>query len=258
MGPVVLQVEAGDAVLHVSICGDGGPHVLVPHPFQWLDDTGGSLGSVFSGAARCVFVHPRGSGRSTGDDLSTDTLVGDLDVVRRAIDVEDWIVWGQSGGGVVAMLYALRFPQSTRALVLSCTTANGIDAQSVYHPSNPAHAAAAAALASGDSEALTPLIANRHDLVLARSEEGGQSSERVEAYFAERRGDLLPLLPQLTMPALVVEGRHDNAIPVHHQEQIAAAVPNSELLVFEESGHFPYIEERDRFIRIVSKFVASV
>jgi proline iminopeptidase len=205
-----------------------------------------------------VTIHPRGAGESTGTDLSTDTLVADLDQVRRAIGTSDWIPWGQSLGGIVAILYALAHPDATRALVLSCTTADGFSEESVYHPANPDNEVALAALTSGDGAALAKLIAHRPDLVAARDDRVGQSAARQSAYFAEKRTNLLPRLSALKIPTLVIGGRHDRSIPLRHQERIAGAIPGAELVVFEDSGHFPYLEEPQRFADVMGTFLSRV
>lgn len=223
-----------------------------------MDADNAWLRAAFGGKARCVTVHPRGAGESSGSDLTTDTLVADLDLVRRNLRADDWIVWGHSGGGTIAMLSALAYPDATRALILSCTTADGIDEQSVYHPSNPDNVIAARALERGDRATLAALIAHRPKSVAARGEAGGVSHDRRSAYVAERRADLLPQLSTLTMPALVIGGRHDRAIPIRHQELIAEALLDAELVVFEASGHFPYLEEPERFSDVVAAFVARV
>jgi pimeloyl-ACP methyl ester carboxylesterase len=44
----------------------------------------------------------------------------------------------------------------------------------------------------------------------------------------------------------------------HHQELLAAALPAAELEVFEESGHFPYLEEPERFTEVMTTFLSRV
>ena len=36
---------------------------------------------------------------------------------------------------------------------------------------------------------------------------------------------------------------------------IAASIPNSELVIFEESAHLPFVEEQERFTAVVRKFL---
>jgi proline iminopeptidase len=43
--------------------------------------------------------------------------------------------------------------------------------------------------------------------------------------------------------------------PYGESEIIAAGIPNSELVIFEESGHLPFVEEQDRFMQAVRRFM---
>lgn len=69
------------------------------------------------------------------------------------------------------------------------------------------------------------------------------------------RYDLRPSLPAPRMPLLVTVGRHDSIAPVAAAEEIAALVSGSRLDVFEESGHSPQLEEPERFIAVVRRFL---
>ena len=57
---------------------------------------------------------------------------------------------------------------------------------------------------------------------------------------------------------LVLCGRHDRTCVVEAGEAIAAGVPAAELVVFEDSGHFTYAEERDAYLDAVRRFLQSV
>ena len=64
-------------------------------------------------------------------------------------------------------------------------------------------------------------------------------------------------LGEIDAPTLVVGGRHDRAIPVQHSEELAVGIPHAVLRIFEESGHFPYLEEPDAFHETVASFLTA-
>jgi non-heme chloroperoxidase len=66
--------------------------------------------------------------------------------------------------------------------------------------------------------------------------------------------DFRSLMPSLRLPVLAIYGRHDPFYPVELGEWIAQQCPCGESLIFEESAHFPFIEERDRFAREIAAF----
>ena len=68
--------------------------------------------------------------------------------------------------------------------------------------------------------------------------------------------DALPFIESLSVPLLVITGAYDT--PAMRQSRlIAEANQEAQLLVFPESGHFPFAEEPDRFMRAVRAFVSD-
>jgi hypothetical protein len=58
-------------------------------------------------------------------------------------------------------------------------------------------------------------------------------------------------------PTLLVWGRHDPLVLPSMGERLLRAIPGSRLILFEESGHLPMIEEPERFNRVLVEFLSS-
>ncbi|MEN3361330.1 MAG: hypothetical protein V7637_5312 [Mycobacteriales bacterium] len=58
-------------------------------------------------------------------------------------------------------------------------------------------------------------------------------------------------------PTLIVWGALDTVIPVAHAHAAHAALPGSQLEIFERARHFPHLDEPDRFARVLLGFLAS-
>jgi hypothetical protein len=58
------------------------------------------------------------------------------------------------------------------------------------------------------------------------------------------------------LPTLIVWGRRDAIIPLGHGRLAHAAIPGSELEIFDEAGHFPHHNDPIRFAQVVGDFVA--
>lgn len=71
------------------------------------------------------------------------------------------------------------------------------------------------------------------------------------------RYDLNPELPKFRFPTLVVTGRYDMNVAPAVAWKIHKAIPNSEFTVFEKSGHLPYFEEPEAFVRRLEAFLAA-
>ena len=66
--------------------------------------------------------------------------------------------------------------------------------------------------------------------------------------------DLKDLLPRVRASTLLVWGTEDDAVPVSHARTMERSIPDAGLVLFEGAGHFAYLDERDRFCRVVGHF----
>jgi pimeloyl-ACP methyl ester carboxylesterase len=64
-------------------------------------------------------------------------------------------------------------------------------------------------------------------------------------------------LAQLQTPTLICVGRYDPETPLPCSEELRRGIPDSRMVVFERSGHMPFIEERDLFLSTVNQFLAE-
>ena len=71
------------------------------------------------------------------------------------------------------------------------------------------------------------------------------------------RFDLSPELRKFRMPALVITGRFDMNVSPRNAWKIHNAIPNSELVIFERSGHLPWYEEPARFLSVIEAFLGK-
>jgi proline iminopeptidase len=71
------------------------------------------------------------------------------------------------------------------------------------------------------------------------------------------RYDMWPVLPSFKMPTLVATGRYDINVAPSTAWKIHKAIPGSRWAVFEVSGHLPYFEEPEKFVRVVEEFLGK-
>lgn len=57
------------------------------------------------------------------------------------------------------------------------------------------------------------------------------------------------------LPVLVVWGDDDSVIPYEHALMLHSAMPHSELSTFVGSGHFPFHDEPERFVQVLTEFL---
>ncbi len=59
------------------------------------------------------------------------------------------------------------------------------------------------------------------------------------------------------LPLLLLWGEHDSLIPVSHGRTTHEQLPDSRLEVFADSGHFPQLDEPERFLDVLLDFIDS-
>ena len=67
--------------------------------------------------------------------------------------------------------------------------------------------------------------------------------------------DLLPLIPKIAAPMLLINGKYDPACSKHQIEYIMNSAQDVTQAVFENSGHFPRLEEAEKYTNTVLSFL---
>jgi pimeloyl-ACP methyl ester carboxylesterase/branched-subunit amino acid ABC-type transport system permease component len=273
-------VEIPGATIEIWEAGSGPLTSVYQHAY--MDPVGpfpgGGFGEALVGSGRTIVVVPRGAGRSSDSPnprlLTMSQLADDMEAVRRALGVEQWVVAGWSTGGMAALIYGLRYPEATQALVLSGTAPSYRffeDPDCLYNPLNPVawrEEEARNALDGSDAASKrwirTVLSLSLHDRSVLDDlvEHSDIVPERLMAVRDEVLADppwnVEAELGSIRCPTLVLCGRHDTQCPLRWSELIHQRVAGSELVVFEDSNHFPFEEEPKRFRHTVAAFLEGI
>ena len=66
--------------------------------------------------------------------------------------------------------------------------------------------------------------------------------------------DILALLHEIKVKTLVISGKYDGKILYSEGQKISELLPNSEFVLFEQSGELPFVEEKEKFISEMNEF----
>jgi proline iminopeptidase len=254
----LFYVEVGEGLPCLVMHGGlGGDHSSL-HP--WLDP----LGDVM----RLVYYDHRGNGRSgrpRSESITFEQLCADADALREHLGFEEIAVLGYSFGGFVALEYALRYPERISHLIL-LDTAPTLDYEEEIEANARRKGATQEQLEALDASAedegeswrlwkvIEPLYFCTFDADLAERVMGKTviSVEAADAGDAIIEGwDLTPRLGEISAPTLILVGRDDFVCPPSQAKIMHEGIPNSELAVFENSGHFTHVEEPEAFFDAV-------
>ncbi|AFY96346.1 alpha/beta fold hydrolase [Chamaesiphon minutus] len=96
-------------------------------------------------------------------------------------------------------------------------------------------------------------LPDRHRVILKM----GQSNFNLAGVLPQVYQPILDSLANITQRTLIIWGAQDRIIPVKHAYIAAASLPNSQLQIFPNCGHHPYLEYPAKFDRLVLEFLAS-
>jgi proline iminopeptidase len=285
-GPAGTLFRGRDATLSYEIKGGGaGTPLIAVNGGPGVDHSyllSSGAWSELSKGRPVVLYDQRGTGRSPalrkGQSCTLADQIEDLDALRAHLGYAQVDLFGHSWGGYLAMAYAARHPDRVRRLIICDSAAPKIGDtvflfKDVFPETNARQDALEFANQLGDSvatrnsflEYLSMLFYDpqKRDAYMAKTiptfnREVRNYDKRVnEAVWNDvQRFDLNPELPKLAMPTLVITGRFDMNVAPSVAWKIHRAIPGSRFVVFERSGHMPFYEEPDVFVKTMEEFLA--
>ena len=199
--------------------------------------------------------------------VGTAFVTGLLD----ALDVSAAHLVGNSLGGLLAASVALTHPDRVRSLVLEDSAGLGHEIAGFLRAMSLRLVGEAMARPTqGGLRRLLRILLHdpacaTDDLVEALHQERSLPGNKEAMLQALRAGVtirgvkrsvlLTHSLAALQTPTLLVWGRQDPLFPVAQAERTARRLPRARLHVFEACGHWPHLEKRDEFNRLVAGFV---
>lgn len=224
---------------------------------------------------RLVFFDLPGHGDSGPmENASLVSMADSIDDVRLAIGSETVALLGSSYGGFLALTYALAHPHAVSALVLVGTSAShGFREESIMvaeRRGTPEMLASLHRLWDGslaDDAAFERAWRDIFPLYFHRlpPAEIDALAQRC-SYTLDTRRRILPTLQhydlreqlsKIDAPVLVIAGRHDWITSVRQAKELVDGLRQGDLVIFENSGHYPFIEEQDRFLTVVREWLAT-
>ena len=273
--------KTGDVSIYYEILGSGAGTPLVvanggpgfDHSYMHLSDVWDTMAKT----RKVVLYDQRGVGRSSpiaaGGSCTLRDQIEDLEALRAHIGAERMDLLGHSWGGYLVMAYAARYPRHIERLLIVDSAAPKIGDtvflfKDVFPEGVGREDADEFASQMGDKAAQGRSLREyfsmlfyspeRRDAALAKMTDVDENREVNEKIFKDlERFDLNPELPKYRFPTMVMTGRYDiNVAPVVAYK-IHKAIAGSEFVVFDRSGHLPFYEEPEKFVKTVEGFLAK-
>jgi proline-specific peptidase len=245
-----------------------------------------SLEEMVHTGRRVVFYDQLGAGNSdrpsNPEMWTVELFLDELAIVRGALGLDRVHLFGSSWGGMLAMEYALTGPHGLASLVLASSPASiplWAEETARLRSELPEEVRAtldeheeAGTLDDPAYEEATMAFYRRH---VCRSDPWPDGLNRAFAKFNPevyntmqgpnefkitgtlKDWDITERLGEIRVPTLVTSGRYDECTP-RIAEAVHRAIPGSEWVVFEESSHTAFSEERGRYMHVLDDFLTRV
>jgi len=213
-------------------------------------------------------------------DMTSTDMAHDLELLRQWLGVQQLRLYAHSSGGTIALGYAEMYPDRVSSLVLvsakmldhddTPTLVNFVH-QRVNDPRYTDSIAALMVAANFPNPAYPQNDTAFRELLIEMLPWYFANPEVYEPAFAaevmsrpppqnwftivhDTQNILHPtpnkaLLSKVTAPTLIIVGKEDAFCTVPVAEIMHAGILNSELVVYEDCGHLPWLERKDDFTR---------
>lgn len=261
----------------VFIKGAGQP-VCVTHYYSEFNETGDQFADTFTDKYRVILVNLREAGQSEKahepHELSMLETVFDLEAIRKALEFRQWIFAGHSTGGMLGLIYGIHCSESLLALITVGAAAREYMTFSpfcIYNEAHPEFHRMQELIESLKNPALS--VTERKQLVIERTKlslyrpadydmlfnpaiHKRMSAKRMNFFNRELQiYDVTRKLELISTPTLVMCGRHDVQCPLDYSIEIADGIQHAALVIFEESNHYPFLEEQSKFKSALAQYL---
>jgi pimeloyl-ACP methyl ester carboxylesterase len=216
-----------------------------------------------------ITFDPRGIGNSKLESEESVTISEIADDVAKILDelnIEKASILGTSFGGFVAQEFALKYPNRLNKLILACTSFGG---KNHVLPDN-----FEVLTAFGSTENLNSserirkfmipaftkdFVADNFEIVEQTCKLREQNEVPENVYLQQLQSattfDKQANVAKILAETLVITG--DQVVPRQNSINLANMIPNATLEIIENSGHLFFIEQAEKFNKLVKNFIKN-
>ena len=245
-----MLIDVGGYRLRAELLGQGQECLVLLHGLASHLGTWRKVGPALAARRRVLLFDQRGHGGSDNPPApwSLDDLSGEVACLLDALSIPRTHVLGHSGGGVIAMHFALRFPERVDRLVLVATASQANERAAAWYQELAGKA---------DAEGGRAILAD----LRSKEAEGAPDSPGAAAYArcmsTLHAAPLTHRLAELRAPLTILVGTED-FIGAGGSVLMHRAVPGSRLRILEGMGHEIHLEDPERFVQLIEEALAPL
>jgi 3-oxoadipate enol-lactonase len=258
--------EVNGVKLYYELHGEGEPVLLIPG----LGSDAATWGTFLEQHRyRFIVLENRGSSRSSKPvgPYSTEIMASDAAALLAHLGISRAHVIGKSMGGMIAQWVAVRYPERIHSLVLASSVlkhdAYGEEllelAEIVARKAGLFQTYRQAFLLSYSREYCENYRERLKEAEALINQMG--SDEMIVGYLGQcaacRSHDSTEIARRIQCPTMVIVGKNDLITPASQSSEIAAAIPNSQLVIHPHGGHGFWREFASEVDPIVADFLSQ-
>ena len=262
------KIRVNNIQLNYETNGEGHPLIMILGIQANIGWWGRSLLRKISEKFKVIVYDNRGTGQSENPsrDFDMKDLIEDAIGLMDALKINQAHIFGHSMGGMIASGLVIDYPEKVNKLVL-CSSYCGASRLIPASPDvreiidKPKNNLTPEQIAK-DSLSIfyTPEFLKSHptliELAIRNITKVQISSENFNRQLkAINSFDTCEKLHSIKKSTCVMHGTKDRLVPPQNGEILAKLIPDAKLILFENSAHVPFVEERDKFIDFLFEFL---
>jgi len=275
---ILTKIPIFDTELYYTEFGSGLPlftmHGGLGIDHKYLRTVLDSFQDIFN----LIYYDFRGHGlsdKSSIDSITFEQLADDNEELRKKLKYKKIGVLGHSAGGYIALKYAIKYPNNLQFLILIDTA--------------PANDYMDEIMANIQKRNPSPEVINALNTTPSNIQECKDMMKTLNSlYFNNITPDLEKMayktidnmifnpeimaindnlmasynvvsqLSKIKVPTLIMVGKEDFICPPSQAQRMHEKIPNSDLIIFENSGHYIFYEEPEKFNKIIRDWVKKL
>lgn len=211
---------------------------------------------------RVIVYDVRGHGKSTRPiSYNLNDHINDLNMLMQQLDIKSAHLLGHDMGGIIAQAFTEKYKDKVLSLTIISSKSedivHGFTKLMIEHQDEIA--------GFNKSEALLilfPYIYKKSDVAMKwlqrqhlYNKQDDEDSAVASRALLDTENHSKTVTHTINVPTMIVDGRYDPIIINKENQQIENQFKNIKYVLFNESGHAPHIEEKEKFLTLYLNFL---
>lgn len=247
--PGGAMAEVNGIEMYYEVQGEGEPLLLIHSAIGNTEEFAETIPAFLEAGYQTIAFDCRGRGRSTdsGEMLSYALMAADTVALMDELGIERANIAGQSDGAMIGLYMAVHYPDRVDKLISygANFNVNGLQPGNIEWLEGLTH---------GDIE---EMAGEAYRAIAPNPDYLPTLFERLRHMFLTQPTFTIEDLMGIEAEVLVFDGEEEETVRIPHAKQMAAAIPNSSMVIVAGAGHALMYEDLDTYLDYALSFLAG-